>query len=100
MTLKSLLEKKDLRYLFLGGKGGVGKTISASAIGIELSRHFDRVLIVSTDPAHSLSDCFDQDLSGGEPVRIKGVKGNLFGMELEAKQGYEQFQKMTHRRNH
>ena len=74
MTLKTLLEKKDLRYLFLGGKGGVGKTISASAIGIELAKHFDRVLIVSTDPAHSLSDCFDLDLSGGDPVPIEGVK--------------------------
>lgn len=95
MTLKPLLEKKDLRYLFLGGKGGVGKTISASAISIELAKHYDRVLVVSTDPAHSLSDCFDQDLSGGNPVRIEGVTGNLFGMELEAKQGYEQFKQMS-----
>jgi len=95
LTLKPLLEKKELRYLFLGGKGGVGKTISASAIGIEFAKHFDRVLIVSTDPAHSLSDCFDQDLSGGEPVRIEGVKGNLFGMELNTKKGYEQFQKIS-----
>ncbi|NHK30519.1 MAG: ArsA family ATPase [Asgard group archaeon] len=95
MTLKALLEKKDLRYLFLGGKGGVGKTISASAIGIELTKHFDRVLIVSTDPAHSLSDCFDLDLSGGDPVPIEGIKGNLFGMELEAEKGYEQFKAMS-----
>jgi len=95
LTLKALLEKKELRYLFLGGKGGVGKTISASAIGIELTKHFDRVLIVSTDPAHSLSDCFDQDLSGGNPKKIEGVKGNLFGMELNAKKGYEQFQQIS-----
>ncbi|HUT82059.1 MAG TPA: ArsA family ATPase [Candidatus Bathyarchaeia archaeon] len=95
MTLKGLLDKKNLRYLFLGGKGGVGKTISASAISIEFARHIDRVLVVSTDPAHSLSDCFDQDLSGGDPVRIESVKGNLFGMELEAKKGYEQFKQMS-----
>ncbi|MGC9779099.1 MAG: ArsA family ATPase [Candidatus Heimdallarchaeota archaeon] len=95
MTLKSLIAKKDLRYLFLGGKGGVGKTISASAIGIELTKHFDRVLIVSTDPAHSISDCFDQDLSGGDPVPIDGVDGNLFGMELEAEKGYEQFRELS-----
>ncbi|NHJ49858.1 MAG: AAA family ATPase [Asgard group archaeon] len=94
MTLKDLIKKKNLRYLFLGGKGGVGKTISASAIGIELTKHFDRVLVVSTDPAHSLSDCFDVDLSGGDPVPIEGVDGNLFGMELEAKRGMEQFQEM------
>ncbi|MHA1211620.1 MAG: ArsA family ATPase [Candidatus Heimdallarchaeota archaeon] len=95
MTLKQVLEKKNLRYLFLGGKGGVGKTISASAISIELAKHHDRILVVSTDPAHSLSDCFDQDLSGGNPVRITDVEGNLFGMELEAKQGLEQFKAMS-----
>jgi len=95
MSLKEILEKKDLRYLFLGGKGGVGKTISASAIAIELTKHFERVLVVSTDPAHSLSDCFDLDLSGGEPVLIESVKGNLYGMELEAEKGMEQFQQMS-----
>ena len=95
MTLKSLIEKKELRYLFLGGKGGVGKTISASAIAIELTKHFDRVLVVSTDPAHSLSDCFDQNLSGGEPVIIEGIKGNLFGMELDAEQGMDRFKEMS-----
>lgn len=95
MTLESLKEKKELRYLFLGGKGGVGKTISASAIAIELTKHFERVLVVSTDPAHSLSDCFDQDLSGGDPIPIEGIKGKLFGMELEAKKGYESFKEMS-----
>ena len=95
MTLQSLLEKKDLTYLFLGGKGGVGKTISASAISIKLAEKFDRVLVVSTDPAHSLSDCFDQDLSGGEPVPIENVKGNLFGMELDAEKGMENFKQLS-----
>ncbi|NHJ83828.1 MAG: ArsA family ATPase [Asgard group archaeon] len=95
MSLKSILDKKQLRYLFLGGKGGVGKTISASAIGIELAKNYDRVLIVSTDPAHSLSDCFDQDLSGGDPVPIEGVSGNLFGMELNAEKGIEEFKEIS-----
>ncbi len=95
MSLKKILEKKDLKYLFLGGKGGVGKTISASAISIELSKHNERVLVVSTDPAHSLSDCFDQDLSGGEPVLIDGVKGHLYGMELDAEKGMETFKEMS-----
>ncbi len=95
MTLKDILGKKDLRYLFLGGKGGVGKTISASAIAIELTKHFERVLVVSTDPAHSLSDCFDFDLSGGDPVLIEGIAGQLYGMELEAKKGLEQFQEIS-----
>ncbi|MBD3190915.1 MAG: AAA family ATPase [Candidatus Heimdallarchaeota archaeon] len=95
MTLRAILEKTNLTYLFLGGKGGVGKTISASAIGIKLTKYFNRVLIVSTDPAHSLSDCFDQDLSGGEPVRIDGVEGNLYGMELEAEKGMADLQRIS-----
>ena len=95
MSLKGILSKKDLKYLFLGGKGGVGKTISASAISIELAKRNEKVLVVSTDPAHSLSDCFDQDLSGGEPVLIEGVKGNLYGMELEAEKGMETFKEMS-----
>ncbi len=95
MTLQSLLEKKDLTYLFLGGKGGVGKTIAASAISIELAKHFDKVLVVSTDPAHSLSDCFDQDLSGGESVKIENVDGNLFGLELDAEKGMESFKQLS-----
>ncbi|MHA1156735.1 MAG: ArsA family ATPase, partial [Candidatus Heimdallarchaeota archaeon] len=95
MTLQSLLEKKDLTYLFLGGKGGVGKTIAASAISIKLAKHFDKVLIVSTDPAHSLSDCFDQDLTGGEAVKIDNVAGNLFGMELDAEKGMENFKQLS-----
>jgi len=95
MSLKAILAKKNLKYLFLGGKGGVGKTICASAISIELAKHFERVIVVSTDPAHSLSDCFDQDLSGGEPVLIEGVKGTLYGMELEAEKGYESFKELS-----
>lgn len=95
MSLKGILSKKNLKYLFLGGKGGVGKTISASAISIELAKHYERVLVVSTDPAHSLSDCFDRDLSGGEPVLIEGVKGHLYGMELEAEKGLEVFKEMS-----
>jgi arsenite-transporting ATPase len=94
MTLKSLLEKKELTYLFFGGKGGVGKTICASAAAIKLAKHFPRVLIVSTDPAHSLSDCFDQDLSGGEPVKIQDVEGELFGLELSAEKGLEKFKQI------
>ena len=42
--------------LFVGGKGGVGKTSVSAAIAQRWSREGGRVLIVSTDPAHSLGD--------------------------------------------
>lgn len=42
------------QYVFVGGKGGVGKTSTSSAIALGLSDSGLRTLIVSTDPAHSL----------------------------------------------
>ncbi len=45
----------DRRLLFFGGKGGVGKTTMANATGVALAKQGKKVLVVSTDPAHSLS---------------------------------------------
>ncbi len=47
------------RFLFFGGKGGTGKTSCAAAAALALARKGKRVLVVSTDPAHSLADAFD-----------------------------------------
>lgn len=41
----------------------------------------NRTLVISTDPAHSLGDALDQDISGGEPVRVVGLD-NLSAMEV------------------
>lgn len=51
---------KERQYYLLGGKGGVGKTSSAAALGVKLASMGQKALIVSTDPAHSLSDSLDQ----------------------------------------
>lgn len=55
--------------LFLGGKGGVGKTSVSSALALLLGAQGKRVLLVSTDPAHSLADAFGQPI-GAEPTAI------------------------------
>lgn len=51
---------QDRRVVFFGGKGGVGKTTCSSAFALDASRRGKRVLLVSTDPAHSTSDIFER----------------------------------------
>jgi arsenite-transporting ATPase len=75
-TLRSLIDK---RVLFFGGKGGVGKTTCASAMALAASRAGKRVLLVSTDPAHSTSDMFERPI-GPEPVQLLP---NLHGLEID-----------------
>ena len=69
----------DKRVLFFGGKGGVGKTTCASAIALTASQAGKRVLLVSTDPAHSTSDMFERPI-GPEPVELLP---NLHGLEID-----------------
>ena len=74
--MRALIEKK---VLFFGGKGGVGKTTSASAMALAASKAGKRVLLVSTDPAHSTSDIFEKAI-GPEPVQLLP---NLYGLEID-----------------
>ena len=53
-------DKAGRQYYMLGGKGGVGKTSSAASLGVRLAGEGGATLVVSTDPAHSLSDSLDQ----------------------------------------
>ena len=75
--MRSLLKK---RILFFGGKGGVGKTTCASAMALAASREGKRVLLVSTDPAHSTSDIFGQPFDREE----REIQAGLTGIELDA----------------
>src|SRR5262245_312878 len=68
------------RILFFGGKGGVGKTTCASAVALAASRLGKRVLLVSTDPAHSTSDIFGTPFAADEREILPG----LYGLEVDA----------------
>jgi len=69
------------RFVFFGGKGGVGKTTVASAHAVQCARDGQTTLLVSTDPAHSTSDVFDQRFDD-EPGAVAGEDG-LWAMELD-----------------
>ena len=50
----------ERKYYMLGGKGGVGKTSCAASLAVKFANSGHPTLVVSTDPAHSLSDSFAQ----------------------------------------
>jgi arsenite-transporting ATPase len=81
MKLKFSFGEKEPEYYFFSGKGGVGKTSMAAATALWFSKHGKKVLIISTDPAHSLSDSFDKKI-GGE---IKKLGSNLYAVEIDPK---------------
>lgn len=79
--------------IFVGGKGGVGKTTVACSLGLHLSNRF-KTLVVSTDPAHSVSDSLMQSI--GERVQKVNHASQLFALEINAEKIYQGFLE-THR---
>jgi arsenite-transporting ATPase len=92
--LKTLMvpkEKGAPKYLFFGGKGGVGKTTLATTTAVWFADRGYRTTIVSTDPTVSLSAVFDQQIGGREIVPIKQVK-NLCGININPRDAQGSFQ--------
>ncbi len=91
MTLNDLLEERGVSFLLFGGKGGVGKTSCSAASALWAAEHGKETLIISTDPAHSLSDSLDQPI-GGEIKKVEGCKG-LSALELDPRRAFEEYRK-------
>lgn len=68
-----------MRIILYTGKGGVGKTSVAAATACKIAEEGRRVLVMSTDQAHSLGDSFGMKLSN-DPIKIKE---NLYGLEID-----------------
>ena len=83
------LKEDALKLILFGGKGGVGKTTCASSAGLYLAKEGFKTLVISTDPAHSLSDSLGQKIGD----QIKGVEGvqNLSVLEVNAQKALSQF---------
>jgi len=78
-----IASKPQLKYMFFGGKGGVGKTIVAAGAAFYLSEKLGKkTLISSTNPVHSLSSAFGQDILGKGVQRIEGTN-KLHAVEID-----------------
>lgn len=75
------------KILFFGGKGGVGKTSCSGAYAISRAQRGESVLLVSTDPAHSVSDLFDRKI-GSDIVKLAE---NLHATEINPEEESEKY---------
>jgi arsenite-transporting ATPase len=82
---EALTATRGASLIFFGGKGGVGKTTVAAATALRMARAAPerRILLLSTDPAHSLSDVLDAP-AGDEPAIIRRGPPNLRVREIDA----------------
>jgi len=63
-TTQFLTEHPDMKYVFFGGKGGVGKTVMAGAAALWFAQQGRRTILASTHPVHSLTSMLGQDVFG------------------------------------
>jgi arsenite-transporting ATPase len=81
------LDLANRSILFVGGKGGVGKSTTASALAVHMAAAGERVLLVSTDPAHSLGDLFDTRIGDRETELLPG----LHALEIDPEREMERY---------
>src|SRR5690625_7080027 len=67
------------KIIFVGGKGGVGKSTTSAAIALESSSRGYKTLLISTDPAHNVGHIFDVKIGG----KISVVETNLHAVEID-----------------
>ncbi|MEW9501010.1 ArsA family ATPase [Jeotgalibacillus marinus] len=73
------MEVLSKSIIFVGGKGGVGKSTSAAAIAWKSAQQGNRTLLISTDPAHNVGDIFNRKLDG----KTVEISKNLYALEID-----------------
>ena len=90
-TRQFLTEHPQMKYVFFGGKGGVGKTVMAGAAALWFAGQGKRTLLASTNPVHSLTSMLGQDVFGHH-TPVDGVPG-MFAYEIDTKETIEKSKK-------
>lgn len=86
--MKKFMEQHpNLKYIFFGGKGGVGKTVMAGAAALWSAKQGKKTLLASTNPVHSLSNLFEKDVFG--KVAIVCDEKNCYAFEIDTRDTIE-----------
>ncbi len=80
-------EHPNLKYVFFGGKGGVGKTVMAGVSAMWFAKQGRKTMLASTNPVHSLSGLLSQNVFG-QATPVTGVP-NLWAYEIDTKDTIE-----------
>jgi arsenite/tail-anchored protein-transporting ATPase len=88
---KFLTDHPQLKYIFFGGKGGVGKTAMAGAAALWSAKQGRKTLLASTNPVHSLSNLFEQNVFG-KPVMVCDEE-NCYAFEIDTRDTIERSKK-------
>src|SRR4030065_3823 len=88
---KFLKDHPRLKYIFFGGKGGVGKTVMAAAAALWFAKQGKKTLLASTNPVHSLSNLLRQNVFG-KPALIEEGDG-CYALEIDTKDTIERSKK-------
>jgi arsenite-transporting ATPase len=88
---KYFQQNPRLKYIFFGGKGGVGKTVMAGAAALWSAKQGRKTLLASTNPVHSLSNLFGQNVFG-HPVVVCDEK-NCHAFEIDTRDAIERSKK-------
>lgn len=84
---KFLEDHPRMKYIFFGGKGGVGKTVMAGAAALWSAKQGKKTLLASTNPVHSLSNLFEQNVFG-KPVVVCDEQ-NCYAFEIDTSETIE-----------